>query len=127
VEPLAFARGIDAEGAEQAVGRAVQQRNGHRHDPGEPDQRCRQPGADDFGIQEGDGFRDQLAQDDVEDGDDDESDRRGHPVSGDDAERSRQPGEGSADEARQGGLTDPPQAQGGECDAQLSGGDVAVE
>jgi hypothetical protein len=59
--------------------------------------------------------------------DDDEGDRRGDAVRGDLGQGRRKPGESALDETRQRRLADPAEAEGGQGDTELGGGDVAVE
>ena len=63
----------------------------------------------------------------MEEGDDDECDRRCHRVGGDLGHHLGQPGEAALDQACQGRLADPAEPEGGERDAELGGGDIAVE
>jgi hypothetical protein len=127
VEPLVLSRWIDPEKPEQPVGSAVEDGDRAGHDPGESHQRQCHPAADYLGIEQGDGLRHQLAQNDMEDGDDDERDDRCDGVRRDCGDRGRQPGEAIGDQTRERRLADPAQPQRGQGDAQLGGGDVAVE
>ena len=127
VQPLVLAGGRDAHAPEEPVGGAVEERDRPRHDPGEAHQRRGHPAAHRLGIEQRQRLRHQLAEDDVQHGDDDERDRRRYAVRGERGERVRQPVEGALDQAGERRLADPAEAQRGERDPELRGGDVAVE
>ena len=79
------------------------------------------------GIEQRQRLGHQLAQDDVEDRDDDEGDDRRDRVGGEQGRLRREPGERALDHARQRRLADPAESEGGQRDPELGGGDVAVE
>jgi len=120
--------GADAEPPQQRVRRAVQQADRGRHDLREDHQRDHQIATHGLGLHECDRLRGQLAEHDVQEGDDDE--RGGgacHRVHGrrwrSDAERGERP----VHESRERGLADPAQAERRERDPELRGRDVAVQ
>ena len=128
VQPVVLAGALDAEEAQDAVGGAVEDPDRQRHHPGERHQRCRDPAAHFFGVEEGERLGHQLAQDDVQDGDDGERDRDGQRR----GSRSWPWWAGASwnaalDDVGQGRFAHPAQAQGGQGDPELGGRDVPVE
>jgi hypothetical protein len=77
-----------------------------------------------FGHFQGDGLGGQFAHDDVQEGDQAEGHGEGDGVQ---HGRGHVPFEQRVQQVGHGGLADPAQAQGGQGDAQLGGGDVGVQ
>ena len=78
-------------------------------------------------LLDGDRLRRQLAEDDVQDGDDHEGDRRGDRVRDRLGAARRSASKQRLDEVRERRLADPAEGQGGQRDAELRRGEIGVE
>src|SRR5690348_6443573 len=92
----------------------------HHQGPGEPPAHL-------FGMEQGQAFRGQLAENDVQEGDEDERDGHGHRVRGDDVERRPQGSKKRREHIRDRRLPDPAQPEAGQRDAELGTGDGTVD
>ncbi|OMP13004.1 hypothetical protein COLO4_02447 [Corchorus olitorius] len=112
--------------AQDAVGAGVEQPDGRVHQPVEEVQRHRRPQREQVGLADRPGLGRQLADHDVQVGDDEEGREEGDAVDhlgAADADGAEQ----GFEQFGEGRLADPAQAQGGQGDAELAGGEVGVE
>jgi hypothetical protein len=123
---LVAARAGQAGDAQHQVGAAVQHPDRRVHGPVKTVQRHRTPQADGFGVADGERFRRQFADHDVEEGNHAEGDHEGHAVDDFFGGHAGQAEQG-LQQAGEGRFADPAQAQRGEGDAELAGRQVGVE
>ena len=113
--------------SQEPVGGVVEHRDRIVHQPGEADQRDREPATHRLGIEQRDRLRHQLTEHDVQRSDDGEGDRHRYAVGRYRGQRGGQSAEQPLQQECQARLADPAESQGGEGDPQLGGGDVPVE
>ena len=112
--------------AQDGVGAGVEQEDRRVHRPVEQVQRHRRPQRQQLRLADGPGLGRQLADHDVQVGNQEERDREGGAVD-DHRVGDTEGGEQRLDQVREGRLADPAQAQRGQGDAQLAGRQVGVE
>ena len=125
MDQLRLADGLESAAAQQPKSGVVEQPDGGIEEFVEPLQRLRDPEGSRQRLLDGQGFRREFAHDDVQEGDDGETDREGEPVglggvNAEVFERGRQ--QGGEDR-----LAHPAQAQAGEGNAELGRAEGRVE
>ena len=123
---VAFAGGPQAGPAKETVGGAIQQPDEREQEIVEAEERGGDPEGDALGALDGEGFGGEFAEDDVEKGDDGKGDREGDRRDGGGIAETPA-GEEGFDAMGDIGLADPAEAEAGERDAELRGGEGGVE